>query len=228
MLFYPCIRYATINYLSIEYVILLCIGAAFHTNPICDLFLCCPRTSYPKVLKDVRLLLFMKYLFYLIILVVSIVLFIPVASSYTGIYLLNITIHNGSGLNIPMQIGANNIQLTGAQTTLNYDAEYLQFNWIRKGDFLYYAKEDYKIFYWRHFIDAPDNGYLTILSMELMDYSVAQEKIATLATVNFRPVKKGVTYIYLNYSALIAAGPDILINQVDEDTDTRIYTINII
>jgi hypothetical protein len=112
----------------------------------------------------------------------------------------NRSVNLSQNINIIIKLEASAIPMTGAQVTFNYDPSALKVNWVRKGDFLYYATDDSKIWHTRN---EPGNGTLLVIQMVLFDTSIAQTKASTLMTVNIKPLRKGYTFINLSKGVLV-------------------------
>jgi hypothetical protein len=146
---------------------------------------------------------------------------IATAASATNITMVNRSINLSNNINYIVSVEASATPMSTAQVTFNYDPTALQVNWVRQGNFLYYATNDAKL--WNVWNDTP--GTLMVVSTVLFDRSILQTKSSTLMTINMKPLRKGTTIVNLSAGVLIN-GLDLLSENIVSGMGNN-YTIKV-
>ncbi len=132
-----------------------------------------------------------------LILLSLIVIAIPAYA--TNITMVNRSINLSNNINYVISVEASAVPMSAARVTFNYDPTALQVNWVRQGNFLYYAMNDAKLWnVWNN-----NSGKLMVISMVLFDHSILQTKSSTLMTINMKPLRKGTTMVNLSDGVLV-------------------------
>ncbi len=154
-----------------------------------------------------------------LILLSLVVIAIPVSA--VNITMQNRSINLSNNINYIVSVEASSIPMSAIQVTFNYDPGALQVNWVRQGNFLYYAKDDAKI--WQVW-NNKTAGKITVVSMVMFDFSILQNDKSTLMTINMKPLRKVTTRVNLSAGAIVG-GLDSPENVVGEMG--RNYTIKV-
>lgn len=138
------------------------------------------------------------------------IMFASLPVSAVNFTMENRSINMSTNINYVVKIDASAIPMTGAQVTFNYNPTMLMVSLVSQGSFLYYAKNDAKIWHVFSNKSAVDNaqtkfpaGKIMVVSMLFWDYSITQTKASTLMTINMKPLRKGLTYVNLTYGTLL-------------------------
>jgi hypothetical protein len=136
-----------------------------------------------------------------VIIVLALLIMATMPVSAINITMENRTLNLSNNINYVVRVENSTKPMTALQVTFNYDPTAMRVNWVRQGDFLYYASDDAKLWHVWY-----GNGSTMVVSMLLFDYSIMQVSKSTLMTINMHPLKKGITFVNLSNGSIIVNG----------------------